>query len=164
MMASAAMSAMNGSRRRSILDLAPFELDCMNALWPLGEATVKQVQESLAAKRPRAYTTIMTILDRLAQKGIVTRRKAGRAYLYRANLQPSDAQESAVEQVVAGFFGGSRDALAAHLAGEPVPVNDSVNHVRAKSEMRAAAPKIEIVRDEPEEPLSGGPELDRTLL
>jgi BlaI family transcriptional regulator, penicillinase repressor len=104
-----------GERRRSILDLAPFELDCMNALWPLGEATVKQVQESLMARRPRAYTTIMTILDRLEQKGIVTRRKVGRAYMYRASLLAAEAQQSAVQQLVAGFFGGSREALAAHL-------------------------------------------------
>src|SRR5580704_7687331 len=131
-MATAAMSATNGSPRRSILDLAPFELDCMNALWPLEEATVKQVQESLATKRPRAYTTIMTILDRLAQKGIVTRRKSGRAYLYRANLRPTDAQETAVEQVVAGFFGGSREALAAHLAGEYVAEIEPRREVIAK--------------------------------
>jgi predicted transcriptional regulator len=116
-------SGPNGERRRSILDLAPFELDCMNALWPLGEATVKQVQESLLARRPRAYTTIMTILDRLAQKGIVSRRKVGRAYLYRASLQASEAQQSAVQQLVAGFFGGSREALAAHLKGVQVPVD-----------------------------------------
>lgn len=110
-------NAPTGERRRSILDLAPFELDCMNALWPLGEATVKQVQESLMTRRPRAYTTIMTILDRLAQKGIVSRRKVGRAYMYRASLLAAEAQQSAVQQLVAGFFGGSRDALAAHLSG-----------------------------------------------
>jgi BlaI family transcriptional regulator, penicillinase repressor len=110
-------SAPNGERRRSILDLAPFELDCMNALWPLGEASVKQVRESLMARRPRAYTTIMTILDRLEQKGIVSRRKVGRAYLYRASLLAAEAQQSAVQQLVAGFFGGSREALAAHLTG-----------------------------------------------
>jgi BlaI family transcriptional regulator, penicillinase repressor len=116
-MATAAQAIANGERRRSILDLAPFELDCMNALWPLGEATVKQVRESLMARRPRAYTTIMTILDRLAQKGIVSRRKVGRAYLYRASLQAAEAQQSAVQHLVTGFFGGSREALAAHLTG-----------------------------------------------
>ena len=119
-MATAAHAAANGERRRSILDLAPFELDCMNALWPLGEATVKQVQESLMARRPRAYTTIMTILDRLAQKGIVSRRKVGRAYMYRASLQAAEAQQSAVQHLVTGFFGGSREALAAHLSGTRV--------------------------------------------
>jgi BlaI family penicillinase repressor len=164
--------APNGDRRRSILDLAPFELDCMNALWPLGEATVKQVQESLMARRPRAYTTIMTILDRLAQKGIVSRRKVGRAYLYRASLLASEAQQSAVQQLVAGFFGGSREALAAHLAGvraaasvrseRVVPLvtvkTEEATHVAAtetalRAETNAAAAQSNV-----------DSELDRTLL
>src|SRR5579862_3538202 len=97
----------NGNRRKSILDLAPLELDCMNALWPLGEATVREVHEAVAEYRPRAYTTIMTILDRLARKGVVTRRKVGRAYLYRANLTSEGARESAVARLITGFFGGS---------------------------------------------------------
>jgi predicted transcriptional regulator len=108
-------SASAAGRRKSILDLAPLELDCMNALWPMGEATVREVQEALTEVRPRAYTTIMTILDRLAHKGVVTRRKIGRAYLYRANLTPDGARESAVQRLVNGFFGGSREQLMQHL-------------------------------------------------
>ncbi len=104
-------------RRKSILDLAPLELDCMNTLWPLGEGTVRQIQQRLAASRPRAYTTIMTIMDRLAHKGVVTRLKAGRAYVYRPNLSAQEARTHAIEQVVEGFFEGSPEALAAHLAG-----------------------------------------------
>lgn len=165
-MATAAHAAANGDRRRSILDLAPFELDCMNALWPLGEATVKQVQESLMARRPRAYTTIMTILDRLAQKGIVSRRKVGRAYMYRASLQAAEAQQSAVQHLVAGFFGGSREALAAHLSGAhaalpmraarvapvaPVPASEAPR--AAVSETKSAAAQS-----------NSDSELDRTLL
>ena len=104
----------NGTRR-SILDLAPLELDCMNALWPCGEATVRQIQEALKPTRPRAYTTIMTILDRLAQKGVVERRKSGRAWVYRPNMSAEQARSHAVTQVVDGFFGGSSVALASHL-------------------------------------------------
>jgi len=103
--------------RHSILNLSPLELDCMNALWPRGEASVRDIQEALLPRRPRAYTTIMTILDRLAQKGIVSRRKTGRAWVYRASLSASEARAHAVAQVVAGFFDGSPRALAAHLAG-----------------------------------------------
>jgi len=103
--------------RRSILDLAPLELDCMNMLWPLGEGTVRQIRQRLAASRPRAYTTIMTIMDRLARKGVVARRKVGRAYLYRPNLTAEEARTHAIEQVVEGFFEGSAEALATHLAG-----------------------------------------------
>jgi BlaI family transcriptional regulator, penicillinase repressor len=108
----------SGGSRHSILDLAPLELDCMNALWPSGEATVRQIQETLRPTRPRAYTTIMTILDRLAHKGIVQRRKSGRAWVYRANVSAEEARAHAVSQVVEGFFGGSAVALASHLSGQ----------------------------------------------
>jgi predicted transcriptional regulator len=102
--------------RRSILDLAPLELDCMNALWRLGEATVRDIHGALATTRPRAYTTIMTILDRLAQKGVVARQKAGRAWLYKANLSADQARTHAVTRLVEGFFQGSTEALASHIS------------------------------------------------
>jgi predicted transcriptional regulator len=118
-------SAAGAPSRHSILDLAPLELDCMNALWPSGEATVRQIQQALRPTRPRAYTTIMTILDRLAQKGIVERRKSGRAWVYRANVSADQARSHAVAQVVAGFFGGSAVALATHLAAQDVSLPSS---------------------------------------
>jgi BlaI family penicillinase repressor len=168
-MATAAHATTNGERRRSILELAPFELDCMNALWPLGEATVKQVQESLMARRPRAYTTIMTILDRLAQKGIVSRRKVGRAYLYRASLQPAEAQQSAVQHLVAGFFGGSREALAAHLNGVQVPLPPRAARISPVAPVELVkleeAPRVAAVETKSAAALSNADsELDRTLL
>jgi predicted transcriptional regulator len=102
--------------RHSILDLAPLELECLSVLWPLGEGTVREIHRQLATSRPRAYTTIMTIMDRLAHKGIVTRRRVGRAYRYQANLSADEARVSAIEKIVTGFFHGSPEALAAHLA------------------------------------------------
>jgi len=105
------------AHRRAVLDLAPLELDCMNTLWPMGEGTVREIRDRLAERRPRAYTTIMTILDRLARKGIVERRKSGRAYIYRANLSAEDARSQALNQVVDNFFGGSTAAVRAHLEG-----------------------------------------------
>jgi BlaI family transcriptional regulator, penicillinase repressor len=109
-------SGSNGVRR-SILELAPLELDCMNALWAAGEATVRDIRDRLAPFRPRAYTTIMTIMDRLAHKGVVSRRKSGRAYVYSANLTTEQARSHAVEQLLQGFFGGSTEALRRHLEG-----------------------------------------------
>jgi predicted transcriptional regulator len=106
--------------RRSVLDLAPLELDCMNTLWPVGEATVREIRDLLAPRRPRAYTTIMTIMDRLARKGIVERKKVGRAYIYRPNLTAEEARSQALGQVVENYFGGSKEALIAQL-GRPGP-------------------------------------------
>ncbi len=111
----AATASAPGTPRRSLLDLAPLELDCMNTLWPIGEGTVREIRDLLAPRRPRAYTTIMTIMDRLARKGVVDRRKLGRAYIYRPNLSAEEARVHALGQVVESFFGGSRDAAAEYL-------------------------------------------------
>jgi len=102
--------------KRSVLDLAPLELDCMNTLWPIGEGTVREIRDGLAPRRARAYTTIMTIMDRLARKGVVERSKKGRAYIYRPRLSAEEARAQALGQVIEGFFGGSKEALLAHLA------------------------------------------------
>ena len=87
----------------------------MNTLWPMCQGTVREIRDRLAARRPRAYTTIMTIMDRLARKGVVERRKVGRAYIYSPNLSAEDARTQALGQVIENFFGGSKDALLAQL-------------------------------------------------
>jgi BlaI family transcriptional regulator, penicillinase repressor len=87
----------------------------MNTLWPLGEATVRDIRDRLAQRRPRAYTTIMTIMDRLARKGVVERRKSGRAYVYRARLTADESRSQALAQLIDNFFDGSREFLIAQL-------------------------------------------------
>lgn len=136
-----------GGPRHSILDLAPLELECMNALWSLSEGSVREIHSQLAASRPRAYTTILTIMDRLAQKGIVTRRKAGRAFRYQANLSAEEARFSAVEKIIAGFFSGSADALALHLSTQrqaPPPCAAKLDHRLSAGAAPRVAPKVAI--------------------
>lgn len=163
--------ASTGGSRHSILDLAPLELDCMNALWPSGEATVREIQQALRPTRPRAYTTIMTILDRLAQKGVVQRRKAGRAWVYRANVSADDARTQAVSQVVEGFFGGSAVALAGHLAGQGAGQNDAVAaanrglvSVPSRDGERRPRPQVPAERPAREPEPAAPARLDTTLL
>jgi BlaI family penicillinase repressor len=91
----------------------------MNTLWPVGQASVREIRDLLAARRPRAYTTIMTIMDRLARKGVVERFKSGRAYIYRPRMSAEEARTQALGQVLENFFGGSKEALLAHLSGSP---------------------------------------------
>jgi predicted transcriptional regulator len=129
-------SAKGRSPKHSLLDLAPLELDCMNTLWPLGEATVREIRDQLAPRRARAYTTIMTIMDRLARKGIVERCKSGRAYVYRARLSAEQASTQALAQVLDNFFGGSKEALLAQL------VKSSGEGCAARSDSPAAADEI----------------------
>ncbi|MCL4523013.1 MAG: BlaI/MecI/CopY family transcriptional regulator [Acidobacteria bacterium] len=149
--------------RHAILDLAPLELDCLSVLWPMGEGTVRDIREALRASRPRAYTTIMTILDRMAQKGIVSRRKAGRAWVYVPNVSARDARERAVQRLVESFFAGSAEALRAQLSGKGEVSRDATLPRRTTPEQAAR----NIVRRVPvvEEPAPAQtPKMDDVLL
>ncbi len=94
--------------------LAQLEMDCMKVLWRVPGASVAQVRAALP--RPLAYTTVMTVLDRLSIKGIVGRRKHGRAYLYSAALPRDAARARAVQQLIADLFDGDPRALAQYLS------------------------------------------------
>jgi len=83
----------------------------LKALWSLGEASVKDVQAALVRDRKLAYTTVMTILERLARKGGVMRRKSGRAYLYSPRLSREYLRQLAARELIDGFFDGSEEAL-----------------------------------------------------
>jgi predicted transcriptional regulator len=99
----------------------PLELLCLKALWTLREAGVRDVQEALAARR-LAYTTVMTLLERLVRKGAVTRRKAGRAFLYQPQVSRETLRRTALREFLDTWFDGSREELAACLRGEePAP-------------------------------------------
>ena len=95
----------------------PLELECLKILWDLGEGNVRDVREGLADRRKLAYTTVMTVLDRLARKGGVARRKVGRSFLYTPVFDREVLRRAAVDQLVNSYFGGSRDALLAYLTG-----------------------------------------------
>lgn len=101
--------------------LPPLELEVMKTLWQLGEATVRDVNREMNRRRPLAYTTVMTLLDRLKRKGAASRRKQGRAHLYHPLISREVVLELAVDRLTQDFFEGSRDRLLGHLRGEGGP-------------------------------------------
>ena len=96
----------------------PLELLCLKALWTLNEGNVKDVQQLVAQSRPLAYTTIMTVLDRLVRKGKLTRRKVGRAFVYKPQTSRDVMRRAAIRELLDGFFDGSEDQLMAFLRGQ----------------------------------------------
>ena len=99
----------------------PLELACLQALWSLeesnlkAEGNVKVVQRIVAQSRPLAYTTIMTVLDRLVRKGKLTRRKVGRAFVYSPEASRDSMRRAAIRELLEGFFDGSEAALLLFL-------------------------------------------------
>jgi len=93
----------------------PLELECLKALWTLREGNVRQVMVELSSRRSLAYTTVMTILERLARKGAVERRKIGRSFVYVPVLSRETMLRLAVKDLVDSLFSGSEDDLISYL-------------------------------------------------
>lgn len=95
--------------------LTKFELEVMNALWALGSASVREVQESLPEKKRPAYTTVQTIVYRLEEKGAVRRvKKIGNAHIFEPTVTRKAAHRRLIDELL-DLFGGSAQPLMAHL-------------------------------------------------
>ena len=130
--------------RRNARDIPPpLELECLSVLWRLGESNVRSVQEALAASRTLAYTTVMTMLERLARKQLVSRRKTGRHFVYAALVERDVVRRHAVSNLVDALFDASPRQLLDFLAagGVPapalVPATDSSDEERGDSDFDA---------------------------
>src|SRR5271165_1702467 len=97
----------------------PLELLCLSALWSLGEGNVNAVRQIVAESRPLAYTTIMTVLDRLVRKGMLARRKVGRSYTYAPQATRDTARRAALRELLDGYFDGSEQELIEFLQRRP---------------------------------------------
>lgn len=101
----------------------PLELLCLKALWTLEKGNVKEVQRIVSETRPLAYTTIMTVLDRLTRKGKLARHKVGRAFVYSPQASRDAMRRVAIQELLESFFDGSQAELIRFLEireGQPV--------------------------------------------
>ena len=96
--------------------LTPQELAIMKVVWRLDKATVRDVYEALREKRTVAYTTVMTMMKILEEKGYLTKALVDRAHVYR----PAQRRQQVVGAMVRDFldrvFDGAPDDLLLHLA------------------------------------------------
>ncbi len=106
-------------RSRSGGELPQLELECLAALWALERAPVAQVHARLAERgRPLAYTTVLTVMERLLRKRVVERERHGRAYVYRPLVSRAEMRERALGRLVANYF-DSRQELERYLRPQP---------------------------------------------
>ena len=99
----------------------PLELTCLTALWSLREGTVKDVRGIVSRSRPLAYTTIMTVLDRLVRKGKLARRKVGRSFVYAPQATRDAMRRAAIRELLDGYFDGSEEQLMLFLRAPEAP-------------------------------------------
>lgn len=99
----------------------PLELECLTTLWTLGEGTVQAVRDILILRKPLAYTTVMTMLDRLTRKQVLSRRKVGRSFVYSPLISRQEVRTLAVRDLVNSLFEGDHSALIGFLNGATPP-------------------------------------------
>lgn len=91
------------------------ELEVLQALWRRGPSSVGEIRDALAARRPLAYTSVMTVMNIMTRKGYLARRKNGRAYLYRPRKSEGRTLGGIFQDLVKRAFGGSPRAALIHL-------------------------------------------------
>ncbi|HEX7048776.1 MAG TPA: BlaI/MecI/CopY family transcriptional regulator [Longimicrobiales bacterium] len=105
------------------------ELDVMAVLWELGAATVAEVKERLPDEL--AYTTVLTVLRTLEEKGYVGHREAGRAYRYHPLVERERAGASALGRMVRKLFAGRPELLLTQLVSDRRLTEEDLRRMRA---------------------------------
>jgi predicted transcriptional regulator len=118
------------SRKEMPMDVAftDRELDVMAVLWEKGGSTVAEVQGSL--EDTLAYTTVLTILRTLEEKGRVRHEEEGRAYRYFPLVDRAAAGESAVRRLVRKVFADEPEALLTHLVSDRKLTREQLRRMR----------------------------------
>jgi predicted transcriptional regulator len=98
------------------LHFPPRELAVMSVLWRLGPSTVTEVREGL--DEDLAYTTVLSALQTLEEKGYVTHESAGRAYRYSATVPADRAGRSAIARIKDAIFQGSSEAMLTQMVSD----------------------------------------------
>jgi predicted transcriptional regulator len=102
--------------RRPQATLTPQELAIMKVVWRRDEATVRDVYEALREARPIAYTTVMTMMRILQEKGYLTKVAEEKAHVYRPARPRQEVLGGMVREFLDRVFDGASDALLVHLA------------------------------------------------
>jgi predicted transcriptional regulator len=90
----------------------------MSALWRLGAGTVEQVRSELPPRYQGAYTTVQTVLNRLAERGLLSRHKIGNAIEYRPKISEADYLSRTIARTLAGASSDARQAALARLIAD----------------------------------------------
>lgn len=104
------------------------ELDVINVLWNAGPSTVAEVRKAL--DDDLAYTTVLTVLRVLEEKGHVTHESEGRAHRYRPLVQRDVAASSALRRVKENLFSGSSELLLTRLVEDTSLSDDELRRMR----------------------------------
>lgn len=118
------------ARRRDGRKLGEMELQIMNVLWDRGPSTVRDVLEALPMQPRPAYTTVLTMMRLMYEKGYLDRREQGKAHIYQARLREGPTKRGLLRQLVDGAFRGSTEAVVVRLLEDEKLSRDELARIR----------------------------------
>ena len=116
--------------RRTLHPLGETEMEVLQHVWALGAAPVAAVHERVLATREVAYTTVMTVMKKLATKGYLTYRREGNAYVYSAAQAPEAVRGDLLRGLMDKAFSGSPGALVQTLVRSESLSADELDDIR----------------------------------
>ncbi len=117
-------------RKASLVGLGETELEVLQHVWALQEASVADVHERIRQHRPVAYTTVMTVMKNLADKGYLSARREGTRDCYRPLRSAASVRESVAQTLLDKVFGGSPVALVQALVQQENLRADDIEALR----------------------------------
>lgn len=106
------------------------ELEILQLLWQLKEATVRTINDKLNEKKEVGYTTTLKILQIMTEKGMVERTKQDRSHIYKAVLSQDETQTAMLDRMMETAFGGSAMKLVMQALGNHKPSKNELDQIR----------------------------------
>lgn len=110
------------------ITFTPRELDVMSILWRAGSGTVSEVRDALGDEL--AYTSVLSVLQTLEEKGYVRHESEGRAYRYHPTVEPERAGRSALARIREAVYQGSAELMFAQLVSDRRLGRDELERMR----------------------------------
>jgi len=110
--------------------LGKVQLQIMQVLWNRGEATAREITDTLNQMAPIAHSTTQTLLRKLEQKGAVAHETRDRVFIFRPLSRQADVSESAARDLLTRVFGGSVYGLVSHLLKHERVSEDEMRRLR----------------------------------
>ena len=108
----------------------PAELEILQVIWEQGPSTVREVMNVLNGQKRRAYTSVMSLMTVMAEKGQLRQEPRGRAYIYSTRISRANTQSRMVKDLLRRVFDGSASTLVTQLLQQAELDSEEMKEIR----------------------------------
>jgi len=106
------------------------ELEILQVLWEKGNATVREVHETILKSKEAGYTTTLKLMQIMFEKGLVTRDDSAKTHIYQPNVSREKTQSQFVGKMITSLFGGSSTQLVMQALGSQSPSQEELAEIQ----------------------------------